>query len=53
MRRLMVAIDDGGGEQERLSRQQCLMAFDGGWVFEGGCRSTTAAADGATVGVVV
>ncbi len=22
------------------------MAFDGGWAFEGGCRSTTAAVDG-------
>ncbi len=41
-----MAIDDGGSEQERLSRGQCLMAFDGGWAFEGGCRSTTAAVDG-------
>jgi hypothetical protein len=29
-------MDDGGGEQECLSRRQCLMAFDGGWAFEGG-----------------
>jgi hypothetical protein len=39
-------MDDGGGEQECLSWQQCLMAFDGGWAFEGGCRSATAAAGG-------
>jgi hypothetical protein len=38
-------MDDGGGEQERLLRRQCLMVFDGGWAFEGGCRSTMAAAD--------
>ena len=40
-----MAMDDGGGEQEHLSLRQCFMAFDGGWAFEGGCRSTTAAAD--------
>jgi hypothetical protein len=38
-------MDDGGGEQEfYLSRQQCLTEFDGGWVFDSGQRSTTAAA---------
>jgi hypothetical protein len=45
-RRLTVAMDDGSVEQEHLSRRQYLMAFDGGWALEGGCHSTTAAADG-------
>jgi hypothetical protein len=42
----MVAMDDGGSEQERLLRRQCLMAFDGGWAFKGSCHSTMEAADG-------
>jgi hypothetical protein len=29
-------MDDGGSEQECLSRRQCLTAFDGVWVFDGG-----------------
>ena len=33
-------MDDGGSEQECLSRRQCLTAFDGD------CRLTTAAAGG-------
>jgi len=31
---LMVVMDDGGGEQECLSRRQCLTVFDGGWALE-------------------
>ena len=31
-----VVIDDSGGEQECLLRRECLMAFDGGWVLDGG-----------------
>jgi hypothetical protein len=27
-------MDDGGGGQECLLRQQCLPAFDGGWALE-------------------
>ena len=37
-------MDDSGGEQEFLSRGQCLTAFDGGWAFDGSSHSITAAA---------
>jgi len=41
-----VVMDDGGGEQECLSiTATVLTAFDGGWVFDGSRRLTTAAAD--------
>ena len=40
-----MVMDDGGGEQECLSiAATVLTAFDGGWVFDCGQRSTTAAA---------
>jgi hypothetical protein len=29
-------MDDGDGEQECVSRRQCLTAFNGGWAFKGG-----------------
>jgi hypothetical protein len=28
-------MDDSSSEQERLSRRQCLTAFNGGWAFNG------------------
>ena len=40
-----MVMNDGGGEQECLSiAATVLTAFDSGWVFDGGRRSTMAAA---------
>jgi hypothetical protein len=39
-------MDDGGSEQECLSRRQCMTAFNSGWAFDGGRRWTMAAAGG-------
>jgi len=32
---LTIVKDNSSSEQECLLQQQCLTAFDGGWVFDG------------------